>query len=84
MTRLEEIAAKIRASGHPLSSCLSNPFANGFSYTVWFEPLSPQDVVELRRMLSGSAQPAGNLSAAQWRSIDEADEADTRRTRRRR
>ena len=81
MTRLEQIAGKIRASGHPLSSCISNPFADGFSYTVWFERLSPQDVAELRRMLGESAAP---LSQGQHRAIAEAHEAAEGRRRRRR
>ncbi len=79
--RLEQIAAKIRATGKPLESCMSNPFADGFSYTVWFERLSPQDVVALRRMLGEAAAP---LSAGQHRAIAEAEAGATSRRSRRR
>ena len=46
-------------------------------------PPPPAPVRAVESTTAPAAQPAGNLTAAQWRSIREADEADTRRTRRR-
>lgn len=57
MTRLEVIAAKIRATGYPLSSCLSQPFADGTTHTVWFDRLTPEEVASLRRMFGDGAAP---------------------------
>lgn len=81
MTRLEQIAARIRKSGYPLSSCLSLPFADGSTHTVWFDRLTPAEVAELRRILGDGAAP---MTPGMHRAISEAEAGATSRRSRRR
>lgn len=67
MSRLEEIAARIRASGKPLSACVSMPFANGNRATVWGDSLSLVDFVRLQRLVEPEQPPTPEQQAI-WRA----------------
>ncbi|MES2666099.1 MAG: hypothetical protein V4712_08365 [Pseudomonadota bacterium] len=81
MTRtVEAIAAAIRATGKPVESCVSMPFAGGDRFTVWFDRITPDDWIALQRLLR--TEPAAPLTYRQHRSIAEANASGDRRRRR--
>lgn len=85
MTTIAEIAAKIKAEGGALERFVSVPDHAGNRQTIWQDVLGPAAWLELRALFREAAPvPAGTLSAAQWRSLREADESCEPKRRRRR